>query len=58
MQVKDITSLFDMAKTTVVTIKKDKGCVQLDSSLGSAFFGLCAAQLNAQLAEHNCYSAC
>ena len=36
MWVKDITSLFDMVETTVITIKKDKGCVQLNSRLGCA----------------------
>ena len=32
MRVKDIACLFDMTATTVVTIKKDKGNVQLDET--------------------------
>ena len=47
MRVKDISSLFDMVGTTVVTTKKDKGCALLDSILGCAFFAPCMAQLNA-----------
>ena len=33
MRVKDNGSLLDMVRTTVASIKKEKGCLQLDSSL-------------------------
>ena len=46
IRVKDIGSLFDMVGTTVGTIKKDKGCIQLNSILGCVFFAPSATQLN------------